>query len=57
MRDALSYSAGQAIAQLGMSLLRGDCLIEDEPLELINKYLYYDFRVRASFLETQINWQ
>ena len=33
MRGALSYRAGQAVAQLGMSLLGSSYPIEDEPLE------------------------
>ena len=41
---ALSYGAGQAVAQLGMSLLAGSCPIEDELLEPKDMCLYYDFR-------------
>ena len=39
---SLRCEAGQAVAQLGMSLLGGSCPSKDEPLELRDKCLYYD---------------
>ena len=55
MREAVSYIVGKAVAQLGMSLSGGSRLIEDEPLELRNRGLYYDSRVGGSFLRTKTN--
>jgi len=53
VRGALNCRAGQAVAQLVMSLPRGGCWIEDEPLEPRDRCLYYGSWVGASLLGTQ----
>jgi len=56
VRRILSDGVGHVVAQLGISLMGGSCPIEDESLELRDRFLHHDSRVGASLLRTQTNW-